>query len=54
MSIKSRIGKEKTTDINGGGGYVKGTQRPTPRVTSGEAVLGNNSKLNREKHCITF
>lgn len=41
-----------STDINGG--YVKGTQKPTPRVTSDEAVLDYNSKSDRDKHCTTF
>ena len=52
MSIKRRTGEGGSTDINGG--YVKGTQKPTPRVTSGETVLGYNSKLDRDKHCTTF
>lgn len=52
MSVKSRTGGGGSTDINGG--YVKGTQKPTPRVTSDEAVLDYNSKSDRDKHCTTF
>lgn len=49
---KVELGGGGSTDINGG--YVKGTQKPTPRVTSDEAVLDYNSKSDRDKHCTTF